>query len=62
MFFKYDRDRSGALEKKEAYDAIKSLGKYILSSHFAVILQSLSIINDSGLREGAKLDINLESW
>ena len=27
MFFKFDKDRSGTLEKQEVYEAVRSLGK-----------------------------------
>ena len=27
MFFKFDKDRSGTLEKKEVYRAVRSLGE-----------------------------------
>lgn len=34
MFFKYDCDRSGALEKNEAHEAIKSLGKWYQDKYY----------------------------
>ena len=36
MFFKYDRDRSGTLEKSEVAVALKDLGEFVLQNGWNV--------------------------
>lgn len=46
MFFKYDRDRSGTLEKGEVHEAVRSLGicQFLLTTQLWVLQAVLMIL------------------